>query len=746
MQVQPGQKLGPYEVVAFLGEGGMGEVWSATDTRLGRRVAVKILSRHLVSHIDALERFEHEARVVAALSHPNVVTLYDVGREGALNFVVTELLEGETLRGLLGDPMPWRDAVEIISAACRGLDAAHARGIVHRDLKPENIFVTREKLVKILDFGLARFELPAQPSDATMLKTPGGIILGTVGYMSPEQVRGEPAGPGSDVFSMGCVLYEMLSGNRAFKAETAAETMHAILRQEPRPMRGKGRIPQELQAIVVRCLAKDPGRRYPSARELLDDLRLASPASPTVKASPLAVTKARARSMAILPFVNETGSTANDKLGDLIAETLIRRLSLAAGEKLRVIARSASFRFPRDIDPREAGQQLEVPIVVTGRLLQLGEKVSVVVEIVDVADATQLWGDRFRLREGDLEEAVEQLVDRILESLVEELELSPKRRARKTVNEASGESSVIVNSARAHADRGDSAALRKAVELVSDAIRRDPQSAAVHAQAVELQLRLALRGASPAESRDRAKQALRAAMAVDPASFATRVASALVKGFFDHRWDAAESELRAAIEGSPDCPERLWLARIVLVRKPQEAMEIARAAARSAPSSAWLASEAAFVFYMGRRFDEAIESALRSMILNSELTYGKSMLALAMGEKRLFDDAASELQRHADDEIETLAALGYIYAAWDKKAGARKALEKLDSIARRRYVSSWYAARIEARGGNVNGAFDRLQLALGEDSPLACFAGVDPAFDSLRPDPRFARVLQSLGL
>src|SRR6266540_1100662 len=219
MILAAGNRLGPYEVLTPLGAGGMGEVYKARDSRLDREVAIKVLPEHLADDPAALSRFEREAKAIAAISHPNILAIHDFGREGGVTFAVMELLEGETLRSRLsGSELPWREAVEIGAAVADGLAAAHGKGIVHRDLKPENIFLTSDGRVKILDFGLARVKPPASPQDKSSIptETEAGTIMGTVGYMSPEQVRGEPADAPSDIFSLGCVLYEMLSGRRAF--------------------------------------------------------------------------------------------------------------------------------------------------------------------------------------------------------------------------------------------------------------------------------------------------------------------------------------------------------------------------------------------------------------------------------------------------------------------------------------------------------------------------------------------------
>jgi serine/threonine protein kinase len=271
-----GRQLGAYQLVSLLGAGGMGEVYRAHDARLDRDVALKVLSRHLADDPEALARFEREAKAVAALSHPNILAIHELATDQGISYAVTELLEGESLREHLAhQPLGWHRAVEIAIETADGLGAAHSKGIIHRDLKPENVFVTSEGRVKILDFGLARTtSRPSAPDqESTITLTQRGMLLGTVGYMSPEQVRGEKVGAASDVFSFGSVLYEMLSGQRPFARQTTAETLAAILKDNPPPLGQAIKAPRNLERAVTRCLAKKPEERYPSGRELTIELR-----------------------------------------------------------------------------------------------------------------------------------------------------------------------------------------------------------------------------------------------------------------------------------------------------------------------------------------------------------------------------------------------------------------------------------------------------------------------------------------
>jgi serine/threonine protein kinase/pimeloyl-ACP methyl ester carboxylesterase len=276
-----GARLGPYEIVSFIGAGGMGEVYRARDSRLERDVAIKVLPRAQADDADAVRSFEREAKAIAALSHPNIVSIFDVGRTGGMVFAVTEMLEGETLHAhLQRSRMSWRQACEVATAVAEGLAAAHGRGIVHRDLKPDNIFLGRDGRVKILDFGLACTMTVAGPyehlDDAVTMRhsAESGQVVGTIGYMAPEQIRGEAAGPTSDIFSLGCVLYEMLAGERPFARRTPIEILAAILEHTPKPLSGSGGlVPLELEQLVLHCLAKSPSERFQSARDVALTLR-----------------------------------------------------------------------------------------------------------------------------------------------------------------------------------------------------------------------------------------------------------------------------------------------------------------------------------------------------------------------------------------------------------------------------------------------------------------------------------------
>ena len=459
--IAPGVRLdGRYEIIAPLGAGGMGQVYRARDLRLHREVAVKVLPQRLAQDEGALMRFEREARSLAALSHPHILAIHDFGSHEGMTYAVMELLEGETLRQRLQRAgLAWGETVNLGVQMAEGLAAAHSKGVVHRDLKPENVFISRGGALKILDFGLARTDGPPPTPEKTLTEAPTqpGVVLGTLSYMPPEQVRGQTVDTRGDIFALGCVLYEMVSGRPPFARPTTADTVAALLTSEPPDLAsGPTPVPPALEQAVLRALEKDPDERFQSAQDLAFALRMISgvsragmaplPASTArtpralwiaVAAAVLALaawwswpTRERAtavRSLAVLPFANEGGDAELDYLGDGIADTLIHDLSLL--RDVRVMARSTVFRYRGpNLEPRQAGRELKVDAVLTGRVVPRGEALTVEVELVDVASGSRLWGERYQGRFAEVMRVPEDVARQISTTL--RLRLTQEQEAR----------------------------------------------------------------------------------------------------------------------------------------------------------------------------------------------------------------------------------------------------------------------------------------------------------------------------
>ncbi|HWW61253.1 MAG TPA: serine/threonine-protein kinase, partial [Thermoanaerobaculia bacterium] len=396
VSIAPGASLGHYRILETLGHGGMGEVYRANDPRLGRDVAVKVLARELVSDADAVDRFLREARAVASLSHANILSIFDFGSENGVTFAVMELLEGESLRSRLArGTMTWRDVVGVAADVAEGLAAAHAKGIIHRDLKPENLFIMSDGRVKILDFGLAHSaaDSSGSPTDSNIM------IVGTIGYMAPEQLRAQRAEPASDLFSLGCVMFEMLTGKGAFARDSAIETSMAVLREDAPKLSARS-FPPELNAIIVTCLEKEPAARYKSARDL--GLALRALLSGVTRAKKESTRRTKTLSgVVVLPFVNQSSDASLEYLGDGIAEAVIN--SLSSLPKLRVVPRATAFRYKaKELAARDIARELDVRSVVTGRVVLRGDTLVVGCELVDAADNRQVWGQTYNRKLADI--------------------------------------------------------------------------------------------------------------------------------------------------------------------------------------------------------------------------------------------------------------------------------------------------------------------------------------------------------
>jgi serine/threonine protein kinase/tetratricopeptide (TPR) repeat protein len=778
-----GTRLGPYEILAPLGAGGMGEVYRARDTRLGREVAIKVLPDHLARDPDSLARFEREARAVAALAHPNILDIHDIGSESGFQYLVTELLEGESLRQrLTGSPLPWRTAVEIGLAVADGLASAHAHGIVHRDLKPENVFLTFDGRVKILDFGLARLEPKKSTESSPTIATPTrtGTVMGTAGYMSPEQARGGHADPRSDIFSLGCILYEMATGKRAFFAGNAAETLVAILRDEPRdPGDLVPDLPDHLRLVILRCLAKYPDSRFESARDLAFALKVAgtesarSPLAPPAKrrlarpifllAGAAAVTvllisgvrawfhrDGRIDSLAVLPFTNASQDPNAEYLSAGITESVINNLLQL--RELRVIPRASVFEYKGERDPLKAGRALDVRAVLTGKVTQVGDSLVVQAELTDVKRGTELWGKRFEARLSDAFEVQENIAQEILKSLRLRLSGGDEERVAKRYTE-DAEAYKLYLKGRLYWNRRTDDSIEKSIGFFQEAIARDPRYALAYAGLADSYLLVAFYGAlPPKEVLPKAREAAMRALEIDRNLAEGHALLADLKYQFEWDWTGAEREFRRAIELNPNySTAHQWYANYlaVLGRTKEACVEILRAENLDPLNPVISMDVGHTCYYTSGDYRKAIEQYRKVLELNPDFVLAHFYLGLAHVRRNDLADAVSEIEivKHlAPGQPDPIALLGYTYGIAGRRAEAEQALAELKSLSKRRYVSAFPLVWVYVGLGDRDRAFEWLEKAYEERAGRIVYVYGEPAFNPLRSDPRFRDLLRRLNL
>ena len=774
MFLRAGTRLGPYEIVAPIGAGGMGEVYRAHDARLDRDVAIKVLPEHLAESPAALARFGREAKAVAALSHPNILALFDVGSEQGVSFAVTELLEGETLKQRLAHgAIPWREAITIGAAVVDGLAAAHANGIIHRDLKPHNIFLTSDGRVKVLDFGLARVKAPATQDASSMpTETDTGIVMGTAGYMSPEQVRGEHVDTASDIFSFGCVLYEMLAGRRAFARETAVQSMAAILETEP-PEFSDTEAPAELRQIVKHCLEKFPARRYQSAQDLALALRaVASPdvverrarKSPRMEwmAAVAALVLAAALfywlnrpahaidSLAILPFTNAGADPNSEYLSDGITEYLINSLSQSSA--LRVTARSLVFRYKGpQADPQKTGRDLHVRAVLTGRVTERDGVLNVQAELMNVADGAQIWGGQVSHKLSEI-----LVLQRELErEIAAGLRLTPIVEQQKRLAKRSTENTdayQLYLKGRYWWNRRNEQALKRAVAYFEQAIERDPGYALAYAgladcYAVYNSYQVEL----PRESGPKARAAATKALEIDNTLAAAHASFGMVRMSYEWDWAGAEREFQRAIELDPDyATARHWYGiYLTAAGRSEEAIASLNRAQALDPLSLIINADLGLAMHFARRDNEAMDQLRRALEMEPNFAAGHRPLGMAYEQKAMYAEAIAEFQKSLDASQGNpfaLGSLGHAYAVAGKQREARKALSDLQDLGKRRYVSRFDIAVIYAGLREDERALEWLGKAAEDRSLELIFLKVDPRFDRLRGHGRFRELLARMGL
>ncbi len=767
-----GRTIAHYRILERIGAGGMGEVYRAHDARLGRDVALKVLPAHVSTDAARLARLEREARSLAGLNHPNVVTVHSVEEAAGVRFLTMELVDGRPLGDILraGRP-PMSTLLDVGTAVADGLAAAHARGLVHRDVKPDNVVVTDEGRVKLLDFGLAKsVRAEASAPDATTLDptlTGEGSILGTVPYASPEQLRGQDVDARSDVFSLGTMLYEIASGRRPFSGDTLPDVVSAILRDTPRPLRDLDpALPESLERLVARCLEKRPADRVQGAAEIRDALRsmardlarqtrrdesgsrtLETSTRSTAPAAP-----ARPRRLAVLPFESLDPDPDREFFADGMHEEVIT--ALAGVHDLEVISRT-SVRQCRDRSRTlpEIARELRVDTIVEGTVRTSEDQVRISVQLIDAATDRHLWATSYQRELRD----VLTLQSDVARAIAREIKttLTPEEEARlERTQRVDPTSYTAYLKGRHHWGRRTPDAISRAAELFQEAIDADPTYAAAHAGLADC---FAMKGAGfystmdPREAYPRARAAARRAIALDSSLAEPYATLGYVATFFEWDWEAGDAHLRRAIALNPGyATAHLWSGlRLCSLGRTPEAIAAVDRALELDPLSLIVLADKGIIYLLAREFDAAARWSRQALDVDERFPVAHWGLGGAFEGLGRHAEAEASIRRAlelAPGLVVYESALARVIAGDGRTDEARRRVEALSAQAADRFIPNAPIASVYAALGDVERAIDALEKAHEQRENFLALIAVDWTLDPLRGHPRFRDLLARIRL
>ena len=800
------KEFASFKLQKLLGRGGMGLVLLAEDKNLNRLVALKFLPAEFTDNPEIIRRFQNEARSASNVSHQNVAHIYDFKEHEGRYFLVMEYVPGRSLRQMIREnAIDVNLAFEITLQIAAALSAAHNAGIIHRDIKPENIIVKDDGLVKVLDFGLAKSIGLDEFNDGftdSLMKTGKGLIMGTTAYMSPEQVRGQEVDKTTDYWSLGVVLYEMLKGSRPFQGETRSDTVAAILMNETVPLTNfSPEISAHLDKIIVRLLNKEPEKRYQNTQDLTQallalkqkansdlDLQSESQTVESIPARKFSLTEtgkkfntkknislliiflaaiaaivwlsinfaftqtnsAPIKSIAVLPFIIEGGSTEQEYLSDGLTESLINRLSQFP--ELTVKARSSVFKYKgKEYVPQNAGKELSVQAVLTGRLIERGDELILNLEIVDVQNGSQIWGEQYISRKSDIISLQNSIAHDVSHKVKSKLSGTEEQRLVKNPTH-NAEAYQLYLKGRFHWSKRTGKDMQKSIEYYDQAVALDPNFALAYAGLADSYVLLSGYAAtSPHESFPKAKNAARKALELDESL--AEAHTSLSYALFNYDWNFAESEkeMKRAIELNPNYSTAYhWYgnANLLAMGRMEESIAAMEKARDLDSLSLIINADLATSYLYAGKFDQAIELYKRTIELDENFYYSRIYLGRTLTLKGDYENAVKELKKaeslYDDPQVQMLLARTYV---WQKKPEeARKILNKMTELSKQKYVSPYYLAEIHTGLGEKEEAFKLLEKALEMREGPMVYLKVEPFFRELHGDPRFDSLMAKVGL
>ena len=802
-----GRTVSHYRILEKLGGGGMGVVYRAEDIKLGRFVALKFLPEQLSKDHLAVERFQREARAASSLNHPHICTIYDVDEHEGQNFIVMELLEGQTLKHCIaGKPLEIERIPEYGTQIAEALEAAHSKAIIHRDIKPANIFITTRGQVKLMDFGLAKL-MPVRRrvaevalSSAAMETSIGdenltstGVAMGTVAYMSPEQVRGDELDERTDLFSLGIVLYEMATGQQAFTGNTSGVVFEAILNRAPTPpLRLNPAIPPQLESIISKALEKDRRLRYQTASDLRADLQRLQRDTDSSRIMPLPSKRtlrqfsrrnwfhlvwggllavllllfglnvgglrdrlfgktgsARIESIAVLPFVNVTKDSKTEYLSDGITESLINSLSQLPN--LTVMSRNTVFRYKeQSTDPERVGQELGVRAILTGRVVQSGDDLLISVNLEDVQTKRQLWGEQYNRKLSNLVTVQQEIAEDIYGRLRPKLDGEEMRRVSKRPTE-DVEANQLYLQGLFYWNKWTGPDFKKAADFFSQAVQRDPRYALSYAGLADTYSLLGDAGyLAPAEAWPKAKAAAMQALEIDDTLAEAHTSLGLVKEHYEWDWSGAEKEFKRAIELNPNsATAHLWYGDFLANSGRLEAgMSETKRAQALDPVSLIINTQLGWQLYLSRQYDQSVDQLRQVLDTDQKFSLARRILEGVYSQMGKQKEAVAERERMVSlsGSPELAASIEEDFTRSGYKGVLRSWLDGMTEVSKHSYVSSFDIAVIYARLGDKDQTLTWLEKAYNEHESGLVSLAVDPLFDSVRSTPRFQALLKRLRL